>query len=461
MGIEGLVKVWIGAHQETVKSFLKLAQKGKLEVHRISQGVLDFLIEAQNKGEDSLVSKTGVGTMIDPREGNGSPLIKGAGESLSAAEGDHLRYRLPKITMAMMNAPYADAEGNIYFKHASVITENIESALAARQNGGKVLVTVTDIIPKNEKEISLPADKVDAIVVNPNNEQCGMARQRKYWEMFTEGAKVDTEDALSRLLLVNNLLRITPHRGPAEEALARLAADFFMRVAKKNQYVNVGVGMPEEVCMLIYEGGIHEDVTYLLESGPLGGMPAMGVFFGASINPEKLLSSAQMFHLIYEKLDTTLLGLLQVDSKGNVNVSKRGEGPINYVGPGGFTDMTVAAKTILFIGSWMIGAHMEVHDGKIMMVKPGTPKFVDKVDEITFSGSEALKHGKNVYYCTNVGVFQLTERGMELIEVMPGIDIQKDIINGCSMKIVPPEEGKFSVVSESIVTGKDFKLHWR
>lgn len=187
----------------------------------------------------------------------------------------------------------------------------------------------------------------------------------------------------------------------------------------------------------------------------------MGVFFGASINPEKLLSSAQMFHLIYEKLDTTLLGLLQVDSKGNVNVSKRGEGPINYVGPGGFTDMTVAAKTILFIGSWMMGAHMEVHDGKITMVKPGTPKFVDKVDEITFSGPEALKHGKNVYYCTNVGVFQLTERGMELIEVMPGIDIQKDIINGCSMKTVPPEEGKFSVVSESIVTGKDFKLHWR
>jgi len=461
MGIEGLIKVWIGGHHETMKSFLKLAQKGKLEVHRISQGVLDFLIEAQTKGEDNIVTKTGVGTMIDPRVGNGTPLIKGVGESLSTVDGDYLRYRLPKITVAMMNAPYADAEGNIYFKNASVITENIESALAAKHNGGKVLVTVTDIIPKNEKEISLPADKVDAIVVNPNNEQCGMASQRKYWEMFTEGAKVDMEDALARLEFVNSLIRITPHRGPAEEALARLAADFFMRVAKKDQYVNVGVGMPEEVCRLIYEGGIHKDVTYLLESGPLGGMPAMGIFFGASINPEKLISSAQMFHLIYEKLDITLLGLLQVDSKGNVNVSKRGEGPINYVGPGGFTDMTVAAKTIIFIGSWMVGAHMEIHDGKIMIVKPGEQKFIDKVDEVTFSGPEALKHGKKVYYCTNVGVFQLTERGMELIEVMPGIDIKKDIINGCSMKIVPPEQGKFSVVSESIVTGKGFRLHWR
>jgi propionate CoA-transferase len=223
----------------------------------------------------------------------------------------------------------------------------------------------------------------------------------------------------------------------------------------------VGVGLPEEVCRLIYEGGIHEDVTYLIESGPLGGMPAMGIFFGASINPEKLLGSARMFHLIYAKLDITLLGLLQVDSKGNVNVSKRGEGPINYVGPGGFTDMTVAAKTIIFIGSWMVGAHMEIHDGKIMIVKPGKPKFIDQVDEITFSGPEALKHGKKVYYCTSVGVFQLTERGMELIEVMPGIDIQKDIINGCSMKIVSTEPGRVSVVSESIVTGKGFKLQWR
>jgi len=461
VGIEGLIKVWIGGHHETMKSFLKLAQKGKLEVHRISQGVLDFLIEAQTRGEDSLISKTGVGTMMDPRVGNGTPLIQGVGESLSSVEGDHLRYRLPKITVALMNAPYADEEGNIYFKHASVITENIESAWATKRNGGKVLVTVAAIIPKNEKEISLPADKIDAIVVNPNNEQCGMALQRKYWEMFTAGAKVDMEDALSRLLFVNNLLRITPHRGPTDEALARLAADFFMRVARKGQYVNVGVGMPEEVCRLIYEGGIHEDVTYLLESGPLGGMPAMGVFFGASINPEKLLSSAQMFHLIYEKLDITLLGLLQVDSQGNVNVSKRGEGPINYVGPGGFTDMTVAAKTIIFIGSWMVGAHMEIRNGKIIIAQPGKPKFVDAVDEITFSGPEALKHGKKVYYCTSVGVFQLTERGMELIEVMPGIDIQKDIINNCRMKIVPPELDKVTVVPESIVTGEEFRLHWR
>ena len=187
----------------------------------------------------------------------------------------------------------------------------------------------------------------------------------------------------------------------------------------------------------------------------------MGIFFGASINPEKILSSARMFHLIYEKLDITLLGLLQVDSKGDVNVSKRGEGPINYVGPGGFTDMTVAAKTIIFIGTWMLGAHTEIQEGKIVITKPGQSKFIDKVDEITFSGSEALQHGKKVYYCTNVGVFQLTERGMELIEVMPGIDIQKDIINGCSMKIVPTEPGRVSVVSESIVTGKGFKLQWR
>jgi len=461
IGIDGLVSVWIGGHHETMKSFLKLAQKGKLEVHRISQGVEDFLIEAQTRGEDSLLTKTGIGTMVDPRVGNGTPLIKGVGKSFSSVEGDYLRYRMPRINVALLNAPYADAEGNLYFKHASVITENLESSIAAKYNGGKVIVSVADIIPRNEKEISLPADKVDAIVVNPYNEQCGLALQRRYWEMFTAGSKVDTEDALARLEFVNNLLRITPHREQVEEALARLAADFFMRIAQKGQYVNVGVGLPEEVCRLIYEGGIHEDVTYLLESGPFGGLPAMGIFFGASINPEKILSSAQMFHVIYEKLDITLLGFLQVDSKGNVNVSKRGEGPINYVGPGGFTDMTVAAKTIIFIGSWMVGTHMEIREGKIVITKPGQPKFVEEVDEITFNGSEALKAGKKIYYCTNVGVFQLTSHGMELIEVMPGIDIQKDIINCCQMKIIQPDPSQVTVVSESILIGKGFKLQWR
>jgi propionate CoA-transferase len=461
LGVPGIVKLWIGGHLETVKTFLKLGQESKMEIHRMAQGIMTFLLEAQARGEDSLLTKTGVGTLLDPRIDNGTPVVKGIGKSFTTAEGEYLRYRLPKIEFAIFNAPYADEEGNIYIRNAACVTENRESSLAAKKNGGKVLACVADVIPKSEKEIFLPADKVDAIVVNPYNEQTGSIPQRKYWKMFTEGANEDVIDAVDRLKFANNMLKITPVRGSVENAMARMAANLFTKIAKPGSYVNVGVGLPEEVSRLIYEGGLAKDVKYVVETGILGGLPSMGVFFGSSINPEKIMTSAEIFRLCYEKLDVTILGLLQADCQGNINVSKRGEGPINYVGPGGLPDLAASAKTLIFIGTWMAHAKMTIADGKLKIIQPGTSKFVPKVDEITFNGQEALKAGKKVYYCTNLGIFRLTDRGMELIEVMPGVDIDKDITKSCPMSFVLPESGKVDTVPQNIVTGIGFKLSWQ
>jgi len=460
LGVPGIVKVWIGGHLETVKTFLKLGQEGKMEIHRMAQGMQTFLLEAQMRGEDSVLSKTGVGTLLDPRIDNGSPVVKGVGKSFITAEGDQLRYRLPRIEFSIFNAPYADEEGNIYMRNAACVTEAYEASLAARKNKGKVLVCVADIVPKNEKEIFLPADKVDAIVVNPYNEQTGSIPQKRYWKMFTEGAQEDVQDAVDKLKLANNILKITPVRGPVELAMARMAANLFTKVAKPGSYVNVGVGLPEEVCRLVYEGGLSKEVSFVVETGVLGGLPSMGVFFGSSINPKKIMTSAQIFHLCYEKLDVTILGLLQADCLGNINVSKRGEGPINYVGPGGLPDLAASAKTLIFVGTWMAHADMTIEDGRLKIIKNGTPKFVPKVDEITFNGQVALNAGKNVYYCTNVGVFHLTKRGMELIEVMPGVDIDRDITKVCPMNYCLPESGKVPLVPDNIVTGDGFKLKW-
>jgi propionate CoA-transferase len=420
-----------------------------------------FLVEAQAWGEDSIVSRTGVGTLLDPRVDNGTPVVKGVGESFTTAEGEFLRYTMPKIDFAIFNAPYADKEGNIYKLNAATITEDLESSQAARKNGGKVLACVAEIIPKSEKDIFIPADMVDAIVVNPWNEQTGSIQQRRYWKMFTEGAHEDVADAVDKLKYANKLLRITPKRTSVDNAMARMAANLFTKVAKPGSYVNIGVGLPEEVSRLIYEGGLNKDVTYIVETGILGGLPSMGVFFGSSINPEKIMTSIEIFHLCYEKLDVTILGLLQADCDGNINVSRRGEGPMNYVGPGGLPDLAASAKTIIFVGTWMAHGEMSIEDGKLKITKEGTPKFVTRVDEITFNGQEALKAGKNVYYCTNVGIFHLTERGMELIEVMPGVDIDRDITNACPMGFVLPESGDVPRVPTDIVTGEHFKLAWQ
>jgi len=149
---------------------------------------------------------------------------------------------------------------------------------------------------------------------------------------------------------------------------------------------------------------------------------------------------------------------LQIDSDGNVNVSKRGEGAINYVGPGGFIDLVTNAKSLLFCSAWGDHAAFEMQGDKVAVLNPGKPKFIDKVDEITFNGQEALKEGKQVFYVTHVGAFRLTERGMELMYVVPGVDVQKDILDVCPMKIVLPENGAPAVVAPEIVTGQNYRL---
>jgi propionate CoA-transferase len=417
-----------------------------------------LLFAAQARGEDSILTTTGVGTFMDPRVGRGTPLVSPNAPQLVAVEDGKLRYSIPKIDVAIFNAPAADREGNIYVKNCAMIGESYEASLAAKKNGGKVIANVGLLVEKGYDKVFLPADKIDAVVCYPRTEQTGAVFHKRYWPSFTTNSNITIAEGVERLKFINNTLKITPMRGAVDNALARLAASVLAENIKKGAYINCGVGLPEEVCRLIYEGGLIGDITMLTESGVMGGVPSPGIFFGAAVNPTKIITSAQIFQMCYDKLDVTILGVLQADSLGNVNVSKRGEGAANYVGPGGFIDLTTAAKMIVFVGTWMAHSKMTIEGNRINILKAGTPKFVEKVDEITFCGPEALKNGKQVFYCTNVGVFKLTKHGMELKRVMPGIDIQKDIVDFAPMKVVLPDSGVVPVITEDIVTGKGFHL---
>jgi len=459
MNAPGLVTHYIGGHVETAKAILKNVDKGYCDIQVLPQGQQTFQLEAQARGEEWVTAHTGVGTFLDPRVGTGPNILGTAKYKLVEADGDKLRYRMPKIEVAVFTAPAADEEGNIYITNACMFTEARESTYAAHANGGKVYVSVSQIVPKNEKEIFLPADKIDAIIYNPANEQTGSVPQYRYWDMFTLNSKTETDEGIRRINFINSVLKLTPQRGQADDAVARLAASVFTRIGHAGIFGNIGVGMPEEVSRLLYESGLAKDITFSTEVGVVGGIPARGIFFGAAVNPKEMISSAEVFKRYYKSLEIAMFGQLEVDSEGNVNVSRRGEGAYGYVGPGGLPDIAESAKTILFIGSWMAKAHFSIVDGKLKIDKSGPPKFVEKVREITFSGKEALKAGKIVYYITNIGVFKLTERGMLLDQVMPGIDIQKDIIAVTPMKVILPD-GPVPVVSDDIVTGRNFKLSW-
>lgn len=460
MGIEGLCSRFFTGHTETFKSFLKLADKGKLELQCIPQGTFILLIEAMLKGEESYLTHAGVGTFLDPRVGRGTPVLDN-GEQYVAAEDGSLRFWCPKLDVAMFNLPAADRKGNLYVKNAAMFGESYEMAKAAKQNGGIVIANVGKIVEKGYDDIFLPAEDVDAIVYYPKTEQTGSIYHKKPWLALTTSSDMPLEEGIARIRFINKLVGVTPQRSLVDQAVARLAATVFADSLHKGCMVNFGVGMPEEVSRLLLDGGLLKDMLGFTESGVFGGVAAPGIFFGSGINPKEIVSSAETFRRMYQDLDASVLGFLQVDSDGNINVSKRGEGAINYVGPGGFVDITTCARNIFFVGAWMANAKFALDGARVRVAEPGPIKFMEQVDEITFNGKEALRRGQNVFYITHVGAFRLTARGMELFRVMPGIDIQKDILNATPMKIVLPEDGKVPVVDESVTTGQGFQLAMR
>jgi propionate CoA-transferase len=308
-----------------------------------------------------------------------------------------------------------------------------------------------------DEPVGVPAGQLDAVCVNPWNEQSAAAWQGAPWRLFCPGGDGDDHGAIERLRFVNRVLHITPARGPVEIALARLGATLFAQSVPSGAFINIGVGYPEEVCREICESPLRPHYTFTTETGVFGGVPAPGIYFGGAVNPERLESSAWMFRFYAKRLDAAVLGLLQVDGDGNVNVSRRGPDVRDYVGPGGFPSIVQAADTVIFVGAWMAGARWRIRGEELRLTRPGKPKFVARVDEVTFNGARALAAGKRVYYVTHVGVIELTRDGLELVWLMPGIEPERDVFPHTGARIRLSQ--RLRRVPPAVVTGRGYELH--
>ncbi len=428
LGRPGLCTRLITSHFETFHAMLDLAARGQCELQCLPLGTMTLLFDALGRGKDSRLSRTGVGTFLDPRVGRGSPVTDPGGDQLVTAHGNRLRYRMPPIDVAIFNVPAADRHGNLYARNSAVLCEASELARAARRNGGKVIANVGLLVDDDYDEVFLPAKAVDAPI----------------------------ESGLARVSFLNWITGITPRRSAADRALGRLAGAVLLGTVRQGGWVAIGTGMPEQVPGELLEAGLLDRVRFVVESGVIGGVPAPGIFFGAAVNPERILSSAELFKLCEKSLDATCLGALQVDGAGHVNVSLRGTGLRGYVGPGGFMDFTEAAETIVFVSAWMQHAEVVLEGGKLRIVRPGRPKFVDQVDEITFNGRHAVQQGKRVFYATHVGLFRLRPEGLELTAVMPGIDVRRDVLEASPARIRLPRSGRVAKIPASIVTGEGY-----
>lgn len=196
---------------------------------------------------------------------------------------------------------------------------------------------------------------------------------------------------------------------------------------RRGDLVNLGVGMPADVAKVVAEEGYIDSVVMSTESGMVGGVPSALPSFGSAYNPEAILTPNEMFDLVSGGgLNMACLGIGEVDGDGNNNVSRMGS---RLTGPGGFIDITRATHKVIFAGNLVGKAKLRIGDGKLTVVEEGTiRKFVDKVGQITFAG-QTKPEDQEVLYITERAVFRLIDHRMTLVEIAPGVDLRKDVLD--------------------------------
>jgi acyl CoA:acetate/3-ketoacid CoA transferase len=406
----------------------RLIAENALGAWNLPSGViLDMLRDAAAK-RPGVLTRVGMDTYVDPRLEGGRMNEAARPDIVRVVEfgGEewlHFDNFYPNV--GIVRGTTADENGNVSMEHEGAYLGNVEVALAARNSGGIVIAQVKRITARGSihpQRVVVPSTLVDYVVVDPQQKQA---------------TEIDYDPALSgEVRRPDDSFEPVPF-GP-DKVIARRAA---MELASGDA-VNLGFGISPLVPYVLIEEGQGDAVTWAIEQGPVGGVPAPGFPFGCAYNAEAIFPSAYQFTYFQGGgFDAGLLSFLEVGADGSVNVSKLGLRPHVTAGCGGFVDITARARKLVFSGYFRAaGIELAIRDGELRIVREGKfPKFVPAVEQVTFSGRRALEQRQTVHYVTERCVVELRPEGLTVTEVAPGVDVERDVLRqaACLLRVAP------------------------
>lgn len=419
----GAVREIIAGHYASMPVAIRKALSGEIEAYNLPLGVLSHAVRAAAAGQEGLLSEVGLNIFADPRVGRTGMNDKSNKELVTIGDKEFLYYKTPKIDIAFIKGTTVDPNGNISFEKEYLTVDALALAQATKANGGKVIVQVDEVYHtfQRPRSVVVPGILVDAVVVVRESDAAFLP----YYPTLSGDIHVPPTH------MDYYMSKLPPSRKKSTEsdASADTIGERAAEELQPGQVVNIGIGIPEFAGKWASTKGILKDIVLTVESGGIGGLPAPGVAFGATIGADMICDMASQFDF-YDGggLDICFMGGLEVDRHGNVNAHQSSSG---FVGIGGFANITGATKTVVFCMTFTAkGLHTERRaDGTVEIAREGTiMKFKKEIAGISFSAKNALRRGQRVLYVTERCVFELTAHGIRLREVFKGIDAEKHIV---------------------------------
>ncbi len=418
----------------------RLVIDDRIEFYGWPIGITAYWFREMASGRPGLITKIGIGTFLDPRK-EGGALNEMASRKMSCKiniinieNQDYLLYQAPKPDYALIRATTADESGNLSMEDEGIrgTVLAIAQATKARPNQGTVFAQtrwLTKMSTINPRDVDIPGPLVDHIIISP---------QKYHWQSGT--IEYDPRISYRTIPPITEKLvaeTITKPIAQYERIIARRILIELIKLFKVKGspvLVNLGIGIPALVSSVAAEENLADFIVTVIESGPWGGIALSGTNFGQAISPFALSTIPDMFSNFEGGIiDVASLGFLQVDKYGNVNPSILSD---RIYGPGGFPVIAGGSPKNYFAGAFTAGPKViDIVNNRLSIVHDGSPKFVDNVYKIIFSGDEAMKYEKEILYVTERAVFRLTEKGLTLEEVSPGVDIDRDILSKMEFRL--------------------------